>query len=126
MKKQLMKKQQGMTLISWVVVLVFVGFQFMMAIKIVPVFAEDHTIKTIWKGLENEPSLVGAGTKDIKNAIIKKMKMNNVYNFDMGIVKIKKAKGYHIVTAEYEPRGKLVGPVDFIISFKHEAKVRAK
>ena len=40
MKKQSLKKQKGMTMISWAVVLVFVGFQFLIAIKIIPVFAE--------------------------------------------------------------------------------------
>ena len=126
MQKQIIKNQKGMTMISWLVVLVFVGFQFMLAIKIVPVFAEDHTIKTIWKGLENDTSLVGASPKKIKKTIVKKMKMNNVYGFDMSTIKIKKSKGYYIVTTEYEPRGKIVGPLDFIATFKHEARVKAK
>ncbi len=126
MKKRSMEKQKGMTLISWVVVLVFVGFQFMLAIKILPTFAEDHTIKTIWKELENDAAVVGLAPKRIKKHIMKKMKINNVYDFDMSTVKIKKSKGYYIVTTEYEPRGKIVGPLDFIVSFKHEAKVKAK
>lgn len=115
-----------MTMISWVVVLAFVGFQFMLAIKIVPVFAEDHTIGTIWKGLENDTALVGLPPKKIRKTIAKKMKMNNVYGFDMSAVKIKRSKGYYIVTTEYEPRGKIMGSLDFIATFKHEAKIKAK
>ena len=126
MQKQIIKNQKGMTMISWMIVLVFVGFQFMLAIKIVPVFAEDHTIKTIWKGLENDTDLVGAPAKKIRKTIMKKMKMNSIYDFDMSTVKIKKSKGYYIVTIKYEPRGKLVGPLDFIANFKHEARVKAR
>ena len=126
MKEKSIKKQKGMTMISWVVVLAFVGFQFMLAIKIVPVFAEDHTIGTIWKGLENDTALVGLPPKKIRKTIAKKMKMNNVYGFDMSTVKIKKSKGYYIVTTEYEPRGKIMGPLDFIATFKHEAKIKAR
>ena len=126
MQKQIIKNQKGMTMISWLVVLVFVGFQFMLAIKIVPVFAEDHTVKTIWKGLENDTALVGVTPKRIKKTIIKKMKMNNVYGFDMSTVKIKKSKGYYIVTTKYEPRGKIMGPLDFIATFEHEARVRVR
>ena len=126
MKKQSIDKQKGMTLISWVVVLVFVGFQFMLAIKILPVFSTDHTIKSVWHTIENDTMLVGASPKNIKKAIMKKMKINNVYDFDLNTVKIKKSKGYYIVTTEYEPRGKIIGPLDFIVSFKHEAKIKAK
>lgn len=126
MKNQSIEKQKGMTLISWVVVLVFVGFQFMLAIKIVPVFSKDHTIKSIWSAVESDTTLVGASPKDIHKAIAKKMRINNVYDFDIKTVKIKKSQGYHIVTTEYEPRGKIIGPLDFIVSFKHEAKIRAK
>ena len=113
-------------MISWLVVLVFVGFQFMLAIKIVPVFAEDHTIGTIWKSLEHDTALVGMSPKKMKKSIMRKMKMNSVYDFDMSTIKIKKSKGYYIVTTEYEPRGKIMGPLDFIATFKHEARVKAK
>ena len=126
MKEKSIKKQKGMTMISWVVVLAFVGFQFMLAIKIVPVFAEDHTIKSIWRGLENDVALVGLPPKKIRKTIAKKMKMNNVYGFDMSAVKIKKSKGYYIVTTEYEPRGNVIGPLDYIVTFKHEAKIKAR
>ena len=126
MKKQSIKNQKGMTFISWVVVLAFVGFQFMLGIKILPVFAEDHTIKTIWTGLEADTSLVGLSPKGIMRNIEKKMKMNNVYGFDMDMIKIKKSKDFYTVTVIYEPRGNIVGPLDFIASFKHEAKVRSR
>ena len=126
MQEQIIKNQKGMTMISWLIVLVFVGFQFMLAIKIVPVFAEDHTIKTIWKGLESDVALVGLPPKRIKKAIMKKMRVNSVYDFDMSTVKIKRLKGYYIVTTKYEPRGKIMGPLDFIATFKHEARVKAK
>lgn len=126
MQKQIMKNQGGMTLISWVVVLFFVGFQIMLLVKIVPVFAEDHTITKVWAGLENDTALVGQTPKVIKKAIMKKMKVNNIYGFDMSTVTIKKSKGHWLVTTEYEPRGKVIGPLDYIVTFKHEAKVKAK
>lgn len=124
MKKPSMEKQKGMTFISWVVVLVFIGFHFMMAIKIVPLFAEDHTIDGMWKGLENEPSLVGASTQKIQEHILKKLKINNVYALTKDDIKIKRDKDYYLVIVEYEPRGKIIGKLDYIVSFKHEAKIR--
>lgn len=126
MKRQSMKKQQGMTVISWIIVLAFVGFQFMLAIKILPAFSEDYTIAKIWKDVENDVDLVGASPKKIKQVIRKSMRLNNIYNFDMTAIKIKKSKGYYIITTAYEPRGTIVGKLDFIVSFKHEARVKIR
>ena len=126
MKKQSMRKQMGMTMVSWMVLLVFIGFQLMIVAKIVPVFAEDQTIDTIWQSLDNDADLVGLSPKKIKKAITRKMRLNNIYDFDMSTIKVKKSKGYHIITVEYEPRGTIVGPLDFIVSFKHEARVKVR
>ena len=126
MKKQSLKKQKGMTMISWAVVLVFVGFQFMLAIKIVPVFAEDHTIKGAWAKLGNEASLVGATPKKIRAVVVKRLRLNNVYSLKKDDIKIKLSKGYYVVTVEYEPRGTILGKLDYIVSFKHVAKIKAR
>lgn len=126
MKKKMMEKQKGMTFISWIIVLVFVGFQFMLAIKIVPVYSQDHTVKSIWNKIENDVTLVGSSRKQILKSISKHMKINNLYDFDMSNVKIKKSGSYFIATVEYEPRGKIIGSLEFIVSFKHEAKIKSK
>ncbi|MDH5711406.1 MAG: DUF4845 domain-containing protein [Gammaproteobacteria bacterium] len=126
MKINTMKNQKGMTLISWMVVLAFAGFQFMLAIRIMPVFAEDHTITSIWKALETDIELVGKSPKDIHKSIQRKFKINNVKDIDPRDIVIRKSEGYNVVTLEYEPRGKLVGPLDFIVSFKHEAKIKSR
>jgi len=125
MKKQSIEQQKGMTFISWVVVLAFIGFHFMMAIKILPIFAEDHTIAGLWNGLDNDASLVGASPQKIQEHILKKLKINNVYTLQKDNIKIKRKQGFYLVTVEYEPRGTIVGKLDYIASFKHEAKIKA-
>ena len=126
MKKQSIKKHLGMTFISWIVVLAFIGFKGLVLIKIMPVFADDQTVKSIWNSMENDPEMIGLSPKAIKKTILKKMKVNSMYNFDMNSVTIKRAKGYYVVRTEYEPRGTIIGPVDFIVSFEHEASIKIK
>ena len=125
MQKQSLKKQKGMTMISWAVVLVFIGFHFMMAIKIVPFFAEDHTIAGAWAKLGNEASLVGETPQKIRAFVLRRLKLNNVYSLNNDDIKIKRSGGYYIVSVAYEPRGKILGKLDFIMSFKHVAKIKA-
>lgn len=125
MKKQSLKKQKGMTMISWAVVLVFIGFHFMMAIKIIPLFAEDHTIAGAWEKLGNEALLVGATPQKIRALVVKRLRLNNVYSLENDDIKIKLSKGYYVVTVEYEPRGTILGKLDYVVSFKHVAKIKA-
>lgn len=126
MQNRLVNKQKGMTLISWVIVVAFVGFLFMLAVRILPVFAESHTIESVWKKMENDTALVGASKAQIRTSIMRKLKVNNVSVLTKKQIKIKKLKGNYIVSAEYEPRGNIIGKLDYIASFKYEAKIRSK
>ena len=121
-----MKKQKGMTFISWVVVLAFLGFQGMVLIKVVPPFMEDRTIGSFWKKLDADPSLVGASPKKIRQVILKKLKINNVYSISKNDIEISKSSDNYIVSLDYEPRGTIVGKLEYIISFSHEAEIRRK
>jgi len=120
-----MRNQKGMTLISWMVVISLVGFFFMLAIRIVPIFAEDHTIGSVWGNMEKDSALVGKSPAEIRGAVMRKLKVNNVTVLQEKDIKIKKLNDSYIVSVEYEPRGKIIGKLDFIASFKHEARIKA-
>ena len=62
----------------------------------------------------------------MRRIIMKRLKVNNVYGIDSKKILIKKVKGSYIVKYTYEPRGKIVGSLDYIVTFAHEAKVPAK
>ena len=121
-----MKKQKGLTLISWLAIIAVVLFNAIIAMNVVPVFLNDHSVKSIMEDLETDPSLRGATPKKIKETITKRLRVNNVYSVSKEHITIAKDKTYYIITIEYEPRGKLVGRLDYIISFKHKASVLAR
>lgn len=121
--KNSISNQRGLTLISWIVVIVFVLFQGVIAMNVIPVYMTDSTISTIMKNLPNDPVAKRASTKELKNVVAKKIRMNSVYTIKPENIKIRKGRGENIVLIEYEPRGKLIGTLDYIVSFKHEARI---
>ena len=121
-----MKKQNGMTMIGWIVMLAFIGFNGLVAIKIAPVYFTDSSIKSIWEKLETDSSVRGQNTKNLRKLVLKRLRINNIYDFKKDDIKIKKTKGSYIVTLEYEPRGTIAGSLDYIVTFKHEAIVKLK
>jgi len=129
MKKSMknpVSKQRGLTLISWIVVIVFLLFQGVIAMNVIPVYMTDSTVASIMKELPNDAAARQASTKELKNIVAKKIRMNNVYTIKPDDVKIKKGRGENIVIIEYEPRGKLIGSLDYIVSFKHEARIQTR
>ncbi len=117
-----MKKQKGLTLISWMGILALVLFNGIIAMNVVPVFLNDHSVKTLMEDMQSDSSVRGATPKKIKDMITKRLRINNVYSVNKDHITIKKDQKDYIVTIEYEPRGKLIGSLDYIVTFKHEAR----
>lgn len=118
-----MKKQKGLTLISWLAIIAVVLFNAIIAMNVVPVYLHDHSVKTLMQSLETDTDLKGATPKKIKEIITKRLRINNIYSINKDHIAIKKTKSGYLVTIEYEPRGRLVGNLDYIVSFKHEARL---
>ena len=118
-----MKKQKGLTLISWMAIIAVVLFNAIIAMNVVPVYLNDHSVKSLMESLESDSAIRGATPKKIKQVITKKLRVNNIYSVTKEHITIKKSKNDYLITIEYEPRGKLIGNLDYIVSFKHEARV---
>lgn len=118
-----MKKQKGLTLISWLAIIAIVLFNAIIALNVVPVYLNDHSVKTLMQSLETDSTVKGAAPKKLKEIITKRLRINNIYSIKKEDISIKKSKNDYVITIEYEPRGKLVGSLDYIVSFKHEARV---
>ena len=118
-----MKKQLGLTMISWIVIIVFLLFQAVIAMNVIPVYLTDSSVKSIVEALPNDPKARSATTKELKILVIKRLSMNNVYSVKPDNIKVKKGRGEKIVTIDYEPRGKLIGNLEYIVHFQHEARV---
>ena len=120
------KKQKGLTLISWIVILVFLLFQGVIAMNVLPVYMTDSTIKKMMSSLPTDANLRGMQPSQLKNLVAKRLSINSVYTVKPEHISVKKGRGAHLIVIEYEPRGKLIGNLDYIVSFRHEAKIEIR
>ncbi len=123
MFKKSIKNQQGLTMISMMVVIVFLLFQAIIAMNVIPVYMTDSSVKDVMERLEQDPKSTGLSAKELKESLMKRLRLNSVYDIKPEYIKVKKGRGVNVVTIEYEPRGKLIGTLDFIVTFKHEASI---
>jgi hypothetical protein len=119
------KNQCGLTMISWLVIIVFLLFQAVIAMNVIPVYLTDASVKKIMQGLPKDPNALKTPASKLKELVAKRLSINSIYTIKAESIKVKKGRGENIVTIEYEPRGTLIGNLDFIVSFKHEARIKA-
>lgn len=119
-------RQSGMTLISTVIIIVFLLFQIVIAMNVLPVYMTDSSVKSIMEELPNDSKAQAASIPELKVLISKRLSMNNVYDVKPAHITVKKGRGETVVTIDYEPRGKLVGNLEYIVNFHHEARIPGK
>ena len=115
--------QQGLTLISWVVFIVFLLFQAVIAMNVIPVYMTDSTVKTIMEELPNDTTAKNTSLKKLKGLVAKRLSINSVYTVKPSAITVKNGRGENIVIIDYEPRGKLIGTLEYIVHFRHEARI---
>ena len=123
MLKPLKKQQQGLTMISWIVVGVFLMFQIVIAMNVIPVYLTDSSVKSILEELPNDAKAKKASARELKTMIVKRLNINSIYTVKAEHIKIRKTREGMTATIEYEPRGALIGNLEYIVSFKHEAVI---
>jgi hypothetical protein len=117
------RKQKGLSMISWIVVIVFLLFQAVIAMNVIPVYITDSSVKSILKDLPSDINAQEASPQELKTIVAKRLRLNNIYTVTTDDIVIERGRDEKIVNIDYEPRGKLIGNLDYIISFEHEAHV---
>lgn len=124
MKPKLMtRKQRGMSMMSWLVVLGIVVFFMLIGIKMVPTYLENYSIKQVLKHMEDDREVRKMSPMEMKKSFIKRLKINSVYEFDRDAIKIKKEKFGTSFTVDYEVRKPVAGNVSIVMVFSESALI---
>jgi len=123
MNGNLAHKQRGMTMIAWLFIIAFLGFQGMIAMKIAPIYFNDASLKAMLKDMEADASLPGQSPRALSETLFKRLRVNGIYSLTKDNVKIKKTRTHYVLIVQYEPRGNIAGSLDYIMTFRHEAKI---
>lgn len=111
------RKQGGMTLTSFLMVLAVVGFALYVGMKLFPMYQEFYAVKTSMKALAREP-----GTSDPAKAqelFFKRMDMNYSDSVKRDNIKFDRIDGGVRMNVSYEVRRPLVGNLDIVGRFEN-------
>lgn len=116
-------KQQGLTLISWLVILIMVGVMIMVGLKITPVYLEHFAVKKTLQSLKNEPLISRKPVAEIRKMLFRRLDMNSIYDLTKDEVTIKRAGGVTTITIKYEERRSVVGNLSLVMDFEDKIEL---
>jgi hypothetical protein len=120
------RKQSGMTLIGFIIVLGVGGVFVYMGMKLVPMYSEYYSVKRSLADLAKEP---GAGQMDSAKArdlFFRRMDMSYVDSVKQENFKIKRTDRGMEITVDYEVRRQLIANLDVVGHFNAVQQLSSK
>ncbi|MFI3157230.1 MAG: DUF4845 domain-containing protein [Methylococcaceae bacterium] len=117
------KRQQGLTLISLVLLLGLIGFFVLLTLKIVPIYLDHGKVKSALAALKESPDIQMKSEAEIRESLTKRFNINYVYDVTPDEIKIVKHGEYLKVDIEYETVVKLVANLSVLAEFHDSFEV---
>jgi hypothetical protein len=111
------KKQQGLTFISWLVILSIAGFLLLIGIKITPVYLENYAVKSILETIKNDPLAARKSVRELRENILSRLDINHIRYVNKEHITIKRKKGLTRVQITYEERRHVIYNVFLVMTF---------
>ncbi len=110
-------KQRGMTLTSFLVVLIVVAFALYVGMKLLPMYQEYYSVRTALKGLANEPGSADMDPTKVQDLFFRRMDINYSDHVKPENVKFERIDGGWRMKVAYEVRRELIGNLDVVGKF---------
>ncbi|MDH5536102.1 MAG: DUF4845 domain-containing protein [Betaproteobacteria bacterium] len=112
-----MHKQRGVSLTGLIVWLVIGIFVILLAFKLGPAYMEYSAIKTQFKILANDPSLMGVARREVEGAFAKRAMMEDIRSIGPADLQIVREGDQVIISSEYSVRVPLFGNISACLEF---------
>ena len=102
-----------------------IGIQVVLALRIIPVYMNYSTVKSILEEMEDDPDDKGQTPNVVKSLIFRKLQVNNIYDLqkDPHAFTFKKLTDGLQISLYYEARGPVYGNLEFVATFEHEVVI---
>lgn len=111
------RRQRGMAMIQWILLVLIVGGTATVAIRTIPHYIDFYTMVSVVEALPKNEVHVMSKQK-IRDSLRKRFKINNIRDLDIAkVVGIERKRGATAVTLDYEIREHLFYNIDLVMSF---------
>lgn len=124
MKPVSIYNQQGMSLVSWLIVLSMLGFIGLFVLRLAPLYFDYYTIKDVVEDVAGEIHNDSVSKIQVWKKLSKRLNVNYIdYITSDDLSMIRDKTGTHI-TLDYKKMEHFMGNIDLVVNFSTQAKVR--
>lgn len=123
-KRQMKKRQAGITTLGLVILASFVGLFAFAGIRLTPVYLNYMKIVGVVEGVREELDGTGASRAQIRSSISRRFDIESVGIITAKDVKVSKVDGGHEVAATYSHKAPFIANVSFVVDFDKRVLVR--
>ena len=113
-------KQQGISALSLLIVLLVSGFFLNCAIRLIPVYIDNMTVRSALTNLAEDPELSTMRKAEIRRRLNKQFDVNNVKDEAAQAVSIEKKVATTLININYEERVNIIANIDAVVTFKNQ------
>lgn len=116
------RKQRGMSIIGFILILSMAIFVSFIGMKIVPVYMEYYSVVSALNGVASERGSANLSPYDLKVKVLNRLYVSYSANVKESHIKIKRGNGVHL-SAVYEVRTPIMGNLDVIAKFNKSVQL---
>ena len=111
-------RQRGMTLFSFLIVFIVLGFFILTALKVIPVYLDHIKVKSSLDGVKTEIGISPKSPEEIKRMLEKRWEVNSIDEISTSEnVTIEKRGGAVTIKVAYEVEKPLIANMSILIKF---------
>jgi hypothetical protein len=113
-----MRRQSGITLIGFVMILMVVGFFAFLIMRLFPVYSEYYGVVQAMKGVAAEVGIATKTPEQIKESLNRKLYISYVTSVKAINIRVARDGGNYRLIVKYEVRGPLIYNLEYIATFE--------
>lgn len=118
-----MRKQQGMSIVGFILLLGLVVFVAYLGMKIVPLYLEYHAVVTAMESVQDEYSTRRMTPAQVRSGVLDRLYLSYTANVRKEHVKVIQRQGLEL-RVSYEVRRPVIGNLDIVAHFDKSLPLR--
>jgi hypothetical protein len=120
-----LRRQNGMTVIGWVLSLVVLAFGVLFVLRLVPIYVESFKVDNALNSLIRDPATADSSRNDIIKKFVARMNIEDIDRFDTeqkvkDYLTVEKGNGRVVIRMQYQSVAPLVSNLSIVADWDKE------
>ena len=116
-KSKALRKQAGVSKFGMLMVFILVVTFLTFGLKVVPLYVDHNLVTGICEELVENGEAVNMTITEIRQRVSNTLRINNITDFDLSAITMRKENNQAIITIGYERRVELIANLDVVAKF---------